>query len=113
MLVSSNDGVQSYVTMLGLLLKMGFLVDVLAITFQYVVGCLRVSVRAGLHALASTVISSADVASAAALSIGSDLLQKNDHIYFVLIPASGFWLDGKPQELYSNCGGRCPPDPSH
>ena len=29
----------------------GFLVDVLAITFQYVVGCLRFSVRAGLHAL--------------------------------------------------------------
>ena len=28
----------------------GFLVDVLAITFQNVVGCLRFSVRAGLHA---------------------------------------------------------------
>ena len=40
-LVSSNNGVQIFVTMLGLLLNMGFLVDVLAIAFQYVMGCLR------------------------------------------------------------------------
>ena len=76
-LVSSSSGLQSYVTMFGLLLKMGFLVDVLARPFQYVVGCLRFSVRAGLHVFVSTVIPSADIASAAALSIGSDLLQKD------------------------------------
>ena len=50
MLGFAKNDVQNYEMMLGLLLKMRFLVDVLAITFQIIVGCLRFSVRAGLNA---------------------------------------------------------------
>ena len=48
--VFSRNYVLNCVMKFGLLLKKGFLADVLAITLQNVVGCLQFSVRAGLHA---------------------------------------------------------------
>ena len=48
--VFSKSYMQSYVMKSGLLVKSGFLVDVLANTLQNIVGCLQFSVRAGLRA---------------------------------------------------------------
>ena len=49
MLGFSKNYVQDYVMKFGLLLRKGFLVDVVAITLQSIVGCLLVLVRAGLR----------------------------------------------------------------
>ena len=67
-LVLSRNRLQNYRLKFGLLLKMGSLVEVLAITRQRIVGCLHFLARAGLRAFVSSRISSHDRASSEALS---------------------------------------------